>query len=152
MVTAIDGGDPVGMTCQSFMSMSLDPPLVAFSPAKTSATYPRIRRSGRFVVNVLAANQASTASQFASQNMNRYAGIDWDTSQHGMPLIGGALAQIECVLDAEHEVGDHLLVVGRVLNLTSTPHPGPLLYFRRGFGTIDGSAPFRVFADTRGTA
>ena len=79
VVTAISGGAPVGLTCQSFSSVSLNPPLVVFIPAKTSRAWPMIQRSGRFCVNFLADGQAELSNQMASRGVDKFAGVGLDT-------------------------------------------------------------------------
>lgn len=132
IVAASHGGEPIGMTCQSFTSLSLDPPLVGFSPAKTSTTYPQIRASGGFCINVLADRQEGLALGFSSRTGDRWSDIDWSAGPSGNPRIAGVVAWIDCDLEAEHEVGDHYLVVGRVKALSAATTQ-PLLYFQSGF-------------------
>jgi 3-hydroxy-9,10-secoandrosta-1,3,5(10)-triene-9,17-dione monooxygenase reductase component len=133
IVTALDDGVPVGMTCQSFFSLSLDPPLIAFSPARTSTSYPLIRSAGAFAINILEAGQEEVCNQFARSGTDKWAGIDWQPGVTGSPLIAGALATIDCELETEFETGDHYLTVGRVRSVHSTHGLHPLLYFRGAY-------------------
>lgn len=138
IVTGMDGTAPAGFTCQSFSSLSLDPPLVSFNVMKSSTTYPRIAPTGRFAVNFLADEQQVLASQFARSGTDKWAGVDWHGTPTGNPLLPGALAWVDCELWAEHEAGDHTLVIGRVIDL-GISEPGsrrPLLYFRGAFGSL----------------
>lgn len=140
VVTAMSNGEPVGMTCQSFSSVSLDPPLVLFVPAKTSRAWPLIQRSGRFCVNFLEASQAELSNQMASRGIDKFAGVAWHPSQaSGSPVLEGSLAHVDCTVHAVHEAGDHYVVVGRVLQLaTSDADAGdPLLFFRGTYRTTD---------------
>lgn len=140
IVTAIDGDDLVGMSANSFSSVSLDPPLVLFCAALTSTTYPRIRRAGRFTISVLAEDQVDTARIFAVRGIDRFAAVEWSPAPSGGPIMDGCLAWLDCALDAEHLAGDHLIVVGRVLACEAYAMRHPLLFFRSTFG-VERPAP-----------
>ncbi|MDR6316129.1 flavin reductase (DIM6/NTAB) family NADH-FMN oxidoreductase RutF [Actinoplanes couchii] len=133
MITAVTDGVPVGMTCQSFFSLSLDPPLIAFSPARTSTSYPLIRRSGSFCVNILEAGQEALCRQFARSGTDKWAGVGWRPGVTGSPILDGVLASIDCELDRDLETGDHFLTIGRVVDLASVPGRSPLLFFNGAF-------------------
>ncbi len=133
IITASDGGEMVGLSANSFTSISLDPPLVAFCPAHTSTTYPRIRSAGKFCVNVLAEGQEPVARLFSQLGVDRFAAIDWRYSPSGSAIINDSLAWIDCVIEAEYEAGDHLIVLGRVLALEVSSTALPLLFFRGRF-------------------
>jgi 3-hydroxy-9,10-secoandrosta-1,3,5(10)-triene-9,17-dione monooxygenase reductase component len=136
VVTAVSGGQPVGMTCQSFMSVSLDPPLVLFSPAKTSRAWPAIQRSGRFCVNFLAADQEPLSATMASRGVDKFADLGWTaTPETGSPLLEGALGYVDCTIHAVHETGDHYVVIGRVQDLDATRDGEPLLFYRGEYRT-----------------
>lgn len=149
VVTTMSGGEPVGLTCQSFSSVSLDPPLVLFIPARTARSWPLIQRSGRFCVNFLAAGQAELSNQMASRGVDKFAGVSWTPApQSGSPMLAGALAHLDCAIHAVHEAGDHYVVLGRVLDLLTPqtePGPGgeeipaadPLLFYRGHYRTLD---------------
>ncbi|MDT0388404.1 MULTISPECIES: flavin reductase family protein [Streptomyces] len=130
-------GSPAGFACQSFTSLSLDPPLVAFMVARTSSTWPRIARAGVFCVNVLAAHQADLCRAFAVSGSDKFAGVRWDAAPvSGSPRLPGGVAWIDCTIHAVHPGGDHLIVVGRVTALgTSEEHTArdPLLFHRGRF-------------------
>lgn len=114
VVTGAADGGPAGLTCQSFSSLSLDPPLVLLSTARTSRTWPRIAATGRFAVNVLGADQQDVSGRFAVSGGDKFAGQAWHAGALGNPLIEGAIAHLECDLEAVHDGGDHEIVVGRV--------------------------------------
>ena len=134
-VVTADGGDgPVGFTCQSFSSLSLDPPLVALAPARTSSTWPRLRDIGRFCVNVLAEDQSALSVAFARSGTDKFAGVRWRPSRHGSPVLDGVVAWIDSEVWAEYEGGDHTIVVGRVLDLGADPSRTPLLFHRGAYG------------------
>ncbi|MGB3484663.1 MAG: flavin reductase family protein [Mycobacterium sp.] len=124
---------PVGFTCQSFSSLSLDPPLVSFSPARTSTTWPKIRDIGTFAVNVLADDHHTISNGFARSGADKFAGVRWEAGPHGAPILDGVVAWAECDLWAEYDGGDHTVVAARVLELHGTPDRSPLLYYRGGY-------------------
>lgn len=139
-VTAIAGGEPVGFTCQSFASLSLAPPLVVIAPARSSTTFPRIRTVGRFAVNVLREDQEQLARTFARSGADKFAGVAWRPGAGGAPLLDGAIAWAECAIVAEHDAGDHTLVVGRVEQLGHLPEGQPLTFYRGAFGGFAAAA------------
>jgi len=128
-----DEPTPAGFACQSFSSLSLDPPLVAFMVARTSTTWPRIARAGAFCVNVLGAHQGELCRGFAVSGADKFAGVAHDRAPvSGSPRLSGALAWIDCTIHAVHTGGDHLIVVGRVDALGTGESPGGPLIFHRG--------------------
>uniref|UniRef100_A0AAU2VNI8 Flavin reductase family protein n=1 Tax=Streptomyces sp. NBC_00008 TaxID=2903610 RepID=A0AAU2VNI8_9ACTN len=135
IVTAATTEGPVGFTCQSFTSLSLDPPLVALAPGKSSTSWPRIREAGFFCVNVLADTQEDTCLTFATSGADKFAGIDWAPGASGAPRLPGALAHIECELTGAYDAGDHELVIGRVLDIDTRPGR-PLLFYRGAFNRL----------------
>lgn len=113
-LVTIEGPEgPMGFAANSFSSLSLDPPLVLWSLAKSSRRYPFYASARHFAIHVLAAEQAGLIERFGRHGAG-FAGLDHDLNAHRVPLIGGALARFECELHATHEGGDHLIVVGRV--------------------------------------
>ena len=134
IITASVEGEQVGMSANSFTSVSLDPPLVAFCAAHSSTTYPRIREAGHFCVNVLSEEQADVARLFAVRGVDRFAAISWSASRTGAAIIDGGVAWVDCEIYAEHVAGDHVIVVGRVLACEAHAMRHPLLFFRGGFG------------------
>lgn len=137
VVTAHDG-EPIGMTCQSFSSVSLDPPLVMFCPAQSSQTWPRIRAVGTFAVNILAADQEAVCRKFAVSGADKFDGVAWTPGVTGAPILSGVLAHIECRLEAVMAGGDHDIVTGRPLYVGEGPGSGPLLFFRSQYGGFSG--------------
>ncbi len=135
VVTAVGPDGPVGFTCQSFSSLSLDPPLVSFSPARTSSTWPRLRDIGTFCVNVLAEDHEHHSNGFARSGVDKFAGVDWDPSRTGKhPVLPGVPAWIDCELWAEYDGGDHTIVAGRVLDLGADAARVPLLFHQGSYG------------------
>ncbi|KAA6219015.1 flavin reductase [Streptomyces filamentosus] len=136
LVTTLDDTGPTGFACQSFASLSLDPPLVAFMVARTSTTWPRIAAAGTFCVNVLGAGQGPLCRAFAVSGADKFAGVDWTPAPAtGAPRLVGVPAWIDCAITAVHTGGDHLIVVGRVEALGAEEEDGePLLFHRGRFG------------------
>jgi flavin reductase (DIM6/NTAB) family NADH-FMN oxidoreductase RutF len=139
VVTAVTDDGPTGFTCQSFSSLSLEPPLVAFAPARTSRTWPRLRSIGRFCVNVLAEGQDDVSQNFARSGQDKFAGVRWSPSAHGSPVLDGVVAWIDGELWAEYDGGDHSIVVARVLDLGADPDRRPLLFHRGAYGLLHRS-------------
>ena len=133
IVTGTTGDGPVGFACQSFASVSLDPPLVLFCAAHTSRSWPKIRATGSFVVNVLAEDQAEVCSVFATAGIDRFAGLSWHHTPWG-PALEDVLASVMCDIEAVHPAGDHDVVIGHVRQLVTSREHGPLVYFRGAFG------------------
>jgi flavin reductase (DIM6/NTAB) family NADH-FMN oxidoreductase RutF len=139
VLTALPDEGPLGFTCQSFSSLSLDPPLVAFAPARTSRTWLRLREIGRFCVNVLAEGQDAVSQNFARSTADKFAGVRWTPSAHGSPVLDDVVAWIDGELWAEYDGGDHTIVVARVLDLGAHPDRRPLLYHRGSYGLLHRS-------------
>ncbi|MFD8686948.1 flavin reductase family protein [Streptomyces sp. NPDC059651] len=144
VVTAHDPADPdgpAGFACQSFASLSLDPPLVTFMVARTSTTWPRIARAGAFCVNILGADQGALCRGFAVSGADKFAGVAHSPAPAtGSPLLDSVPAWVDCRIQAVHTGGDHLIVVGRVeaLGASEEDGPGPLLFHRGAFGRFGG--------------
>ncbi len=141
VITALDAGEPVGFTCQSFSSLSLDPPLVTVAPQRTSTTWPRIRRAGRFCANILAARQEQLGTSFARTGTDKFAGVRWTTSPSGCPVLEDVLAWVDCEVVQEVDGGDHVLVLGRVLDLAVLSDEPPLLFFQGRFASVRPTSP-----------
>ncbi|WP_019634049.1 flavin reductase family protein [Actinomadura atramentaria] len=139
-VAGIDpvGGLPTGLAANSFTSVSLDPPLVAFCVAHTSSTWPVLRRAETVCVNILGQRQEHVCRQLAAKGAAKFAGLTWSSAPSGGPVIDGALAWIECAVEQEHVAGDHVIVVARVLDLDVHHDDEPLVFYRGGYGGFDG--------------
>lgn len=137
-ITAIDDrtGRPAGLVANSFTSVSLDPALVSFCVAHTSTTWPRLRRADRFCVNILAAPQLEVCRQLAATGGDKFAGLEWTEAPGGAPVIDGALAWLECSVEAEHTAGDHVIVVARVHHLDRHHDGDPLVFYRGSYGSF----------------
>jgi 3-hydroxy-9,10-secoandrosta-1,3,5(10)-triene-9,17-dione monooxygenase reductase component len=133
-VITADGADgPVGMSCNSFTSVSLDPPLIAVFPAENSSTWPAIRQAGHFCVNVLASGDERLARAFAVRGTDRFAGVNVH-QRVGGPGLDEAVVWLGCQIYAEHEAGDHTLVLGKVLNMEARPDANALVFFKGRYG------------------
>jgi 3-hydroxy-9,10-secoandrosta-1,3,5(10)-triene-9,17-dione monooxygenase reductase component len=131
VVTAIDGtGEPAGMAIGSFTSVSLDPPLVVFLPARTSTTFPRIRSSGSFCVNVLGSDQEHFSHTFSVSGGDTFDGVPWRPAGSGSPIIDGVVAWIDCEIEDVAETGDHYVVLGRVQDFDVLSGRSPLVFFQ----------------------
>mgnify|MGYP000669285716 CR=1 FL=1 len=132
-VITCDAGDgPLGITANSFASVSLDPPLVLWSPAKSSSRYPFFMAADHFAIHVVGAEQADLCTAFA-RNGNPFDDFDWEMGDHNVPLLNNCLSRFECTKVAEHDGGDHSIVVGEVLGFRSREGKG-LLFGRGGYG------------------
>ncbi|MDT3443274.1 MULTISPECIES: flavin reductase family protein [unclassified Pseudofrankia] len=135
IVTGLDGsGSPFGLACQSFTSLSLDPPLVLICPGRSSTSWPRIEQTGRFTVNVLAEDQQDVSTAFGSKTAAKFDAVPWHATDRGAVVLDNVLAWVHCDIDATYDGGDHQIVVGAVRQMHILRDHGPLLYFRGGYG------------------
>jgi 3-hydroxy-9,10-secoandrosta-1,3,5(10)-triene-9,17-dione monooxygenase reductase component len=131
VVTATTPDGPAGLVVGSFVSVSLHPPLVGIFVDRASASWPAIRRTGSFAVNVLAYDQQDMCARFARRGGgNKFVGLTWDESPQGHPLLPGVATWIDCRLRHDQQVGDHYFVVGRVLDLSDSDGASPLVFHR----------------------
>ena len=115
VVTAVDNiGNPIGMTVNSFSSVSLDPPLVLWSIEKKQPSYNFYKNSNGYVVNILSKNQLDLCNIFSSQSKDKFKNINWKRSTNGFPLIDNCLAWFDCVKWKDYPGGDHQILVGKV--------------------------------------
>lgn len=135
-VTAAPDGEPTGLIVNSLASVSLEPPLVSFCPSRSSLTWGRMRRTGRFGVNVLGRRHERFAARATPPGADRFAGLEWEPGRAGVPLLTDALASFEFEMVAEHSTGDHWIVVGQVDNLRVSPTEDPLIFFDGTFHTL----------------
>ncbi len=133
IVTALEDGEPVGFTCQSFAALSLDPPMVILAPARSSTSWPRIAQAGAFCVNILEEHQEALGRAFAVSGGDKFDGVAWSPGITGSPVINGSLAVVECRLGDIFDGGDHELVTGHVVAM-DIAEGSPLLFYRSGFG------------------
>ena len=140
-VTAAVDGKPAGLIVNSLASVSLEPPLVSFCPARDSLTWSRMRRGGRFAVNVLGRRHEGFARRATPAGADRFAGLDWEPGRGGAPVLADALAALECDIVAEHLAGDHWIVLGRVERLHTSPGADPLVFFDGAFTALAPAHP-----------
>ena len=137
VVTGLDAaGAPHGITIGSFVSVSLDPPLVGFFPGIASKSWQAIAESGSFCVNILGAGQDDLCWKFAKEpaagETSKFAGVNWTPSSTGSPILPGIIGSIDCKVEAVHETGDHLFVIGRVHDMSHTEDVSDAMVFFRG--------------------
>ena len=130
---------PYGFTVQTFVSPSLKPALVSVCPAKTAASWPEIRGSGHFCVNILSQDQKELSDMMASNEELRFQNVEWRSGKTGSPVLAGVLSYVDCRLFKEFETGDHTFAVGEGLDFgINIDLKSPLLYFRGEYGQFGG--------------
>lgn len=134
IITAITASGPTGFTCQSFTSLSLEPPLLSFNPSRASTSWPLIRATGHFCINILAHDQRHLSDTFARTGTNKFANIPWTPAPSGAPVLTGVLAWADCSLWAEYNGGDHTIAAVRIHSLEIGNDQPPLLFYRGGYG------------------
>ena len=134
--TCADGERPVGVTVNSFNSVSLDPPLVLFCLGLEATNLRNFLDNGRFVVNILNEDQQDISNGFAKDGDNHFANVAHGWSSHGCPVIDGAMAVFECDVETTYEGGDHIILIGRVRNVSHRPDGNPLVYYRSRYAAI----------------
>ncbi|RMC34761.1 flavin reductase [Paracoccus alkanivorans] len=132
VVTAGSEDGPVGITANSFASVSLEPPLVLWSPAKASRRFAHFQAAEYFAIHVLSHRQEQICHGFA-RSAYAFDKLDWVRNENGVPLIEGCLSRFECRRRATYEGGDHMIVVGEVTRATTTDG-APLLFYRGSLG------------------
>jgi len=128
-------GANIGLTANSFSSVSLDPPMVLWSLAKTSSSIEAFRHAGHFAVHVLAADQDDLSGRFASKGIDKFAGLELERGPADIPLLAGCTARFECRTSFQYEGGDHVIFVGEVVNLTHSARP-PLIFHGGRYGMV----------------
>jgi len=131
-------GEPAGFAVQSFFSLSLEPPLVGFCPARTSTSWPKLRDSGSFCINILNSDQKSVCDVFAQTGISKFEEFAWHAGVTGSPVLEGVMTYLDCDLVAEHDAGDHTIAVGRVRDFAILDaNRTPLLFLRGGYGQFE---------------
>jgi flavin reductase (DIM6/NTAB) family NADH-FMN oxidoreductase RutF len=129
-------GVPVGITIGSFVSVSLNPPLVGFFPGTSSRSWPMIAQSGKFCASVLGIDQEELCWRFAKEPASgtdsKFDGIEYTLSPGGMPILGGSVAWIDCSIESVAPAGDHVFVLGRVAALEAASDPSDAMTFFKG--------------------
>jgi flavin reductase (DIM6/NTAB) family NADH-FMN oxidoreductase RutF len=127
-VAAIVDGVPVGITANSFTSVSLEPPIVLISVAHTSTTWPSLRTAARLGISVLSAHQERHGRALSARGTDRFASVGWWVTDDGAVLLEGASAWLECSIERQIPVGDHDLVLLRVHALDADASVPPLVF------------------------
>jgi len=141
VITGRAGELPVGLAIGSFFSVSLEPSLVGFCAARTSSSWLKIKQSGRFCANVLAHDQQKLCDRFALSGRDKFRGVRWRADASGAPRLDGALAWVDCTIDAVHDGGDHEICIGRVAALGIERDCAPLIFFRGSYRPEPGAPP-----------
>lgn len=128
-------GHLIGLTASSFNSVSVTPPLVLWSLAKSAGSMNAFSKGSHYAINILSADQQALALQFASKDVDRFQGVRFALGIAGAPLIEGAVAQFECFNRSQYEEGDHVIFVGEVERCRHRPGASPLLYHGGKFYT-----------------
>jgi flavin reductase (DIM6/NTAB) family NADH-FMN oxidoreductase RutF/DNA-binding IclR family transcriptional regulator len=135
VVTAITAGEvPVAMVVGTFSSVSLDPPLVSFMPRRESGTFARLQAADHFTVSLLAHDQVDVSNEIARSTADVFSTRNWTVSDSGNPVVGGALASIDCRFEDILDAGDHFIVLGAVTSLTVHRREAPLVFFQGAYG------------------
>jgi 3-hydroxy-9,10-secoandrosta-1,3,5(10)-triene-9,17-dione monooxygenase reductase component len=140
VITAHGQGGPTGMAANSVTSVSLEPPLVLFCPARSSTTWPLIQETGAFCLNVMASDHEDLIRRFSTKDTDRFASVEWARRETG-PALSGAVAWIECQIQNEYEAGDHLVVIAGVTAVEARSEVEPLVFFRGSYGSFRTAEP-----------
>ncbi|KFE35204.1 nitrilotriacetate monooxygenase subunit B [Thioclava atlantica] len=126
-------GNPIGITVNSFASVSLSPALILWSAARSSMRHAHYTEAPAFAVHVLRHDQSGLARRF-TRSGDRFDGLDYTMNEDGVPLLADTLARFECVTEARHDGGDHTIIIGRVTRFTADPDGTPLIFSGGQFG------------------
>lgn len=139
IVTTTSDWGPVGITANSFASVSLDPPLVLWSPARASQRFRAFEQAKSFAIHVLGSDQAAICGAFARDGA-AFDACDWGLDADGLPEIRDCLLRLRCQTHAIHDGGDHAIIVGLVTEAAARPDGEPLLFHDGAFGAFQRSA------------
>lgn len=123
VTTRGDDGAPRGFTANSFSSVSMEPALVLVCPSKTAESFPVFAQSTHFAVNILSEEQKNISQRFASKGAEKFLGLDWDVGINGQPMLAGAAAWFECAVVQRIDAGDHIILLGEVLDFAERSVP-----------------------------
>jgi flavin reductase (DIM6/NTAB) family NADH-FMN oxidoreductase RutF len=135
VTTLNENNKPVGLTANSFASVSIDPLLVLWSIDRKVSSFDAFCKANRFAVHVLAADQAEACWAFAGKEPERFSKVSWELSENQLPIISESLGVLECKTFQKIEAGDHVILIGEVISLSKSEKE-PMLYFRRNVGAI----------------
>lgn len=136
MAALVDGA-PAGLAASSFVSVSLDPPLVSVCVAHTSTTWPVLRSAGRLGISVLGAHQEAAGRQLAARGVDRFAGLGWRSTDDGAVLLAEASAWLDCSVERQLPAGDHDIVLLRVHDLGADPRVPPLVFHGSAYRRLE---------------
>lgn len=136
IATSSDGAERVGITINSFASVSMAPPLVLFSVSRTLRSFDVFARASGFTINVLRKDQKELSARFARAGDDKWHAVDAVPGAHGGVVIRPSLATFDCRLHRSYDGGDHLILVGEVVSLASAAMHEPLIYFRSNYHEI----------------
>ena len=137
MITARGpAGEAIGLTMSSFNSVSLDPPLILFSVDRRARSLPAMQAASGFAVNILAHSQEALSDRFARSLGDKWEAVEHTPGHFEAPILAGALAHFECELYAQHDGGDHVIFIGRVLRFSAREDGEPLVFFRGRYHTV----------------
>jgi flavin reductase (DIM6/NTAB) family NADH-FMN oxidoreductase RutF len=132
-VCALTDGTPVGMAASSFTAVSIAPPLVSVCVQLSSTTWPKLRTSNRLGISVLAQDQHLACTALAMKQGDRFAGLSWQSNQHGALFLEGGTAWLECSLHSELPAGDHTIVLLEIHSFWTNPVQAPLVFHASQF-------------------
>jgi flavin reductase (DIM6/NTAB) family NADH-FMN oxidoreductase RutF len=148
MTAASDEASHIGITVNSFASVSLDPPLVLWCIDRRSRRYPAFASAPGFTVSILASGQKAVSARLAGAGEHRLDGIALIETELGPPALADSLAVFECALESVQDAGDHAILIGRVLRFARHEKAGaPLVYFRGNYGALAQGAPPQGIAE-----
>jgi flavin reductase (DIM6/NTAB) family NADH-FMN oxidoreductase RutF len=136
VTTKDSAGKPVGMTANSFSSLSLDPPLVLWSIAKSASLYTEFTAAESFAIQILAKGQQHLSNQFSRKGIERFDGISYETNNRGVPLLNDCLARFDCELFSQADGGDHTIIVGYVAAMEEL-QLDPLIFHKGAYRTLE---------------
>ncbi|MCQ6279535.1 flavin reductase family protein [Bacillus sp. EB600] len=141
IVTTMDEqGSPAGLTVNSFSSVSIDPLMVLWCIDKKVSSFDKFMNTKKFAIHTLSSDQKDACWAFAGKEADRFSKVDWRISEHGLPIITDSLGVFECKTIQQIEAGDHVILLGEVIDLTKQDKD-PLLYFNRNIGPIPTNWP-----------
>ncbi|MBT7777927.1 MAG: flavin reductase family protein [Rhodospirillales bacterium] len=141
IVTSLDAdGEPLGITANSFSSVSLDPPLVLFSVDRGAYSLEAFQISRRFAINILSTDQEDMSNRFAKASVDKWSGVDFETWETGCPILTGSLASFDCRTWQTYDGGDHVIFVGEVEQMSLNTGLEPLLFFRGRYDRVLGKS------------
>jgi flavin reductase (DIM6/NTAB) family NADH-FMN oxidoreductase RutF len=153
ITTRTADGRPAGLTCNSFSSVSLEPPLVLFSLRKASSLLGAFAEADAFAINILSERQDALSSRFASSKIaDKFEGVAWRSGPLGMPVIEDCLASFECSVHARHEAGDHDVFIGEVKHMSGGPADQALVFYKGAYMMLAESLRTLVIQGRLGSA